>query len=369
MTGNRWLERIEQFGGFEYELAGNTPLRWLLAAVVAVLALFALKLLIRFVISRLQKITAGTATRWDDGLTLTLEATRNLFLVVLALYFGSLVLELPVRAREIMQSVAIVALLIQAAFWGNVLLDFTLERQLKRKMETDAAAATSISAMSFVGRLILWSLVTLLALDNMGIDVTALMTGLGIGGIAVALAAQNILGDLFASISIVLDKPFVLGDFITVGEYMGSVEKIGLKTTRLRSLSGEQLIFSNADLLASRIRNFKRMSERRMVFKVGVTYETPREKLAALPGLIREIVESSGPVRFDRAHFQGFGKSSLDFETVYYVTVPDYNVSMDVQQAINLALLERFSWEGIEFAYAAPTILVANPQPETSSAA
>jgi small-conductance mechanosensitive channel len=369
MNWNPWLERIEQFGWFKYELAGNSPLRWLLAVVVAVLALFALKLLIRLVISRLRKIGAGTATRWDDGLTLTLEATRSLFLVMLALYFGTLVLELPERAREVTQSAAIIALLIQAAFWGNVLLEFALERQLKGKLQTDAAAATSISAMSFVGKLILWSLVILLALDNMGINVTALLTGLGIGGIAVALAAQNILGDLFASMSIVLDKPFVLGDFIIVGEHMGNVEKIGLKTTRLRSLSGEQLIFSNADLLASRIRNCKRMSERRIVFTVRVTYETPHEKLAAIPGMIREIVESCDQVRFDRSHFQGFSASSLDFETVYFVKVPDYNVYMDVQQAINLGLLDKFAREGIEFAYPTQTIRVARPQAETSAAA
>jgi small-conductance mechanosensitive channel len=167
----------------------------------------------------------------------------------------------------------------------------------------------------------------------------------------VALAAQNILGDLFASLSIVLDKPFVMGDFIIVGSQMGTVEKVGLKTTRVRALSGEQLIFANTDLLQSRIQNFKRMQERRVVFTIGVLYETPREKLAEIPRIIREIVESQDGTRFDRSHFKEFGDFSLNFETVYYVQVPDYNVYMDVQQAINLAMFERLAAEGIEFAY------------------
>jgi len=196
----------------------------------------------------------------------------------------------------------------------------------------------------------------------MGVDITALIAGLGIGGIAVALALQNVLGDLFASLSIVLDKPFVIGDFIIVDDLLGTVEHIGLKTTRVRSLFGEQLVFSNSDLLNSRIRNYKRMHERRIVFSLGVTYQTPYEKLAAIPDIIREIIELQEQVRFDRAHFKEYGDFALEFEIVYYMLVPDYNAYMDTQQAINLALYERFEKEGISFAYPTQTLYVSAEQ-------
>jgi small-conductance mechanosensitive channel len=201
--------------------------------------------------------------------------------------------------------------------------------------------------------------VLLVALDNLGIDVTALVAGLGIGGVAVALSVQNILGDLFASLSIILDKPFVIGDFLIIDDYMGSVEYVGLKTTRVRSLSGEQLIFSNSDLLKSRIRNYGRMFERRVVFSIGVTYDTPREKLRRIPGIIQKAIEAEDKTRFDRSHFMKYGDYSLQFETVYYVLSADYNSYMDIQQAIYFAIHEAFEQEQIEFAYPTQTLFVA----------
>ncbi|MGE3526922.1 MAG: mechanosensitive ion channel family protein, partial [Gemmatimonadales bacterium] len=183
--------------------------------------------------------------------------------------------------------------------------------------------------------------------------------GLGVGGVAVALALQKILGDLFASLAIVLDKPFVLGDFIIVDDYLGSIENIGLKTTRVRSLSGEQLVFSNSDLLGSRIRNYGRMFERRVVFSIGVIYQTTKEQLQAIPGIIRTAIEAQDKTRFDRSHFQKYGDFSLDFETVYYVKSPDYNIYMDIQQAINLQIFEEFGKRGIEFAYPTQTLFVS----------
>ena len=192
-------------------------------------------------------------------------------------------------------------------------------------------------------------------------DFTGILAGLGIGGLALALAVQNILGDLFASLSIVLDKPFVVGDFLAVGEHLGSVEKIGLKTTRLRSLSGEQLVFSNTDLLNSRVRNFGRMFERRVVFTLGVTYQTPRDKLKLIPRIIREAVEAQQNTRFDRSHFSQYGDFSLNFESVYYVLSRDYNQYMDIQQSIYLAIHEGFEAEGIEFAYPTQTLFLEHP--------
>jgi small-conductance mechanosensitive channel len=172
---------------------------------------------------------------------------------------------------------------------------------------------------------------------------------------------QNILGDLFASLSIVIDKPFVAGDFIIIDDFMGSVEHVGLKTTRIRSLGGEQIVFSNSDLLKSRLRNYKRMRERRIVFKFGLTYDTPPERLEQVPGIVRRIIEGQKQVRFERAHFAAFGESSLDFEVVFWMTTPDYNAYMDVQQAINLALMRELAGIGAEFAFPTRTLLVEGP--------
>jgi small-conductance mechanosensitive channel len=231
-------------------------------------------------------------------------------------------------------------------------VDYYLNVSQRRKLEKNTARITTLRAAGFIVKLVLAVLATILILDNIpGVKITPLIASLGISGIAVALAVQNILSDLFASLSIVLDKPFVIDDFIIVDNYMGTVEHIGLKTTRLRSLSGEYLVFSNNDLLKSRIRNYTRMHERRVVFSIGVTYQTPLEKLKQIPATIRKIIESQEAVRFDRAHFQGYGDFALKFEVVYYVLNPDYNRYMDIQQSVNMAIFESFEKEGIDFAY------------------
>jgi small-conductance mechanosensitive channel len=227
---------------------------------------------------------------------------------------------------------------------------------VQRLRQEDPAGATTLTALTVLARIGLWAALLLLALDNVGIDITTLVAGLGIGGVAIALATQNILGDLFASLSIVLDKPFVVGDFIIVGDLLGTVEHVGLKTTRVRSLSGEQLVFSNADLLGSRIRNYKRMVERRIVFSLGVTYQTSEEQLASIPGMLRGIIAAEPGVRFDRAHFKEYGDSALTFEVVYFVLDPDYNVYMDTQERINFAIFRRFAGDGIDFAYPTRTV-------------
>ena len=250
------------------------------------------------------------------------------------------------------------ALVIQMTLWAAALVDYFLDRSRRAAPEEESAARkTTLNAAGFVLKLILAAIAVLLMLDNIpGVEITALVASLGIGGIAVALAVQNILSDLFASLSIVLDKPFVIGDFIIVDGYLGTVEHIGLKTTRLRSLSGEQLVFSNNDLLQSRVRNYKRMAERRIVFSFGVTYQTPADKLERIPELIRRLIESQETVRFDRAHFQGYGDFALNFEVVYYVLDPDYNRYMDIQQAINLEIFRTFRQEDVEFAYPTRTL-------------
>ena len=248
-------------------------------------------------------------------------------------------------------------------------INYLVIRWKNQQIEEDAGMATAVGVVSFLAKLGLWVVLALTALGTLGIQVAPFVASLGIGGVAVALALQNVLSDLLASMSIVLDKPFIVGDFISVGDLSGSVEYVGLKTTRVRSISGEQLVFSNSDLLASRIRNYGRMSERRVAFSIGVVYDTPSPVLAQIPQLIREAVESRENARFDRSHLKSFGASSVDFETVYYMEVPDYAAYMDTQQAINLQIVNRFAEQGIEFAFPTRTIHVVGGLPGTGGTA
>ncbi|MBI4545411.1 MAG: mechanosensitive ion channel family protein [Gemmatimonadetes bacterium] len=340
----------------DWTFYGNPLGDWAAALVVAAGLVAGLALLRRLAIRYLGRLARQTDNQWDDLAADVLRRTRFFFLLALGTYAGAALLELPPGPWRAVRAVAVLALVLQGAFWGNVVISFYVSREARRRLEEDAAGATTINALGFLGRLLLWAVLLLLGLDNLGVDITALVAGLGVGGIAVALAVQNILGDLFASLSIVLDRPFRIGDFIIVDDLMGTVEHIGLKTTRLRSLSGEQIVFSNADLLRTRVRNFKRMYERRVVFSVGVTYDTPYERLAAIPGMIRDIIEAQHRTRFDRSHFKAFGAFSLDFEVVYYVLDPDYNVYMDVHQSVNLEIFRQFAAEGIDFAYPTQTL-------------
>ncbi len=326
--------------------------------------LLVLRLVEQVLIVRADRLAQKTHTIIDDVVTGALRKTKLLYLVVVSVFAGSAVLSLSPSVRSILWTMTIVATLIQAGIWLSAALRIWLEKY--RKDEADGANRMTMNALSFLGRVALWATIVLLVLDNLGVDVTALVAGLGIGGVAIALAIQNILGDLFASLSIILDKPFVLGDFVVVGEMAGSVEHIGIKTTRIRSISGEQLVFSNADLLVSRIRNFGRMQQRRVVFTLGVTYQTAAEQLEMIPSIIREVVEAQENTRFDRSHFASYGDFSLNFETVYYVESADYALHMDVQQAINLALYRRFADQNIEFAYPTQTLLVEKQQPRPS---
>ncbi|MGK2962532.1 MAG: mechanosensitive ion channel family protein [Gemmatimonadaceae bacterium] len=351
------MESITLF--LDTQLWNNTVRQWLIAAGVGAAAFVVMKLVLRVVCNRLESISKRTKAIWDDVVVHTLRKTSWAFLLVVAISAASSLLTLPGRNSRLIALAAVLAFLIQAGIWITSGLGIWLDRYGERQRERgEFGSATTVTAMVFAAKLLAWTLVLLVALDNFGIDVTALIAGLGIGGIAIALALQNILKDLFASLSIVLDKPFVLGDFLIVDDHMGNVEHIGLKTTRIRSLWGEQVVFSNNDLLSSRLRNFGRMAQRRVIFGIGVTYQTPRDKLIRIPEIIREAITSQSPVRFDRSHFKNYGDFSLNFESVYYVLASDFNTYMDVQQAVNLRIHERFEEEGIEFAYPTQTVFL-----------
>lgn len=341
------------------EYLGNPAWLWLVSLAVACVVL------VLGLVLRARLVAALRARAELDFVALGLRLAERSWLAVLllAVQAGASLLELPPRGARAVEAVTTTAVFLQLGIWGNVAVGWAVEREVRRRVADDAAAATTLAGLSYLARFALWTVLVLLLLDNLGVRVTALVAGLGIGGVAVALALQNVLGDLFASLAITLDKPFQIGDFIIVDQYLGTVEHIGLKTTRIRSLWGEQIVFSNNDLLQSRIRNFKRMAERRVVFTVGVVYQTPYDKLVRIPQLLREVVERQPNVRFDRAHFKEYGDSALVFEVVYYVLDPDYAVYMDTQQAINLEIFRRFEEEGIEFAYPTRTVYVHSARP------
>ncbi len=340
----------------EQLLRNKAPYAWLLAAAIAA-AVIAAVWLARAVAARLiTRVARRTDLKLDDALVASVRATKLWLLTPLAVYAGASALEIPARLDRLLENIAMVALVAQFAVWVNRWLLQWLALRAEAARAIDPAATTTVNLLGFVGRVLVWAMALLIALDQLGFNVTALVAGLGIGGIAVALAVQNILGDLFASMAIVLDKPFQVGDFIIVGDKPGVVEKVGLKTTRVKSLWGEQYVFANAQLLNSQIRNYKKMQERRIVFGVGVTYETPLEKLRAVPGWLRAAVEAQPDVRFDRAHFKEYADFSLNFEIVYYVLSPDFGKYMDRQQAINLAIFEKFAAEGVQFAYPTRTL-------------
>jgi len=356
----------------------NGAAEWAMASLLTIGVLLGL-LLARMIAQRVLKALADQerAAPLHHILTAMLEATRLWLLFPIALFCGASVLETPARIDGAINKLVVIALLLQAALWLNALIGFWLSGAIEKRRGTDASAVTALALMHFVARVVVWAMMLLVILNHMGFNVSALVTGLGVGGVAVALAVQNILGDLFASLSIVLDKPFVIGDFIVVGDAMGRVEHIGLKTTRVRALGGELIVFSNADLLKSRIHNFKLMPERRMAFKVMVDYATPTDKLAMIPEMLRQLVLEHGEaVRFDHAHFIEIGEAALTFETVYFVRDPEKNNHMDIQQAINLQLLRRFAQQGIEIVHSTRIVQwregPANPAagaPEKSSKA
>lgn len=347
----------------DFEFLGLTVAGWLHLVGLWLLLTLAGLFIRRVSFGRFERLAERTNNRIDDVVAALLRGTRVWFLAIVALYVAVSLRTEDAPIFPTIERIVFLGLVVQFGLWGNALIAMAAEWYTTRR-EEDAAQVTAARAMGLVGKIILWSVVFLMALDNFGVDITALVAGLGIGGIAVALAVQNVLQDILAYVSIVADQPFVYGDFLVVGEFSGTVEHIGIKTTRIRSLSGEQLVFSNNDLLSSRVRNYKRMNERRVVFKVGVEYDTPHEKLKAIPDMIRAIVEEQQNVRFDRSHLQAFGDFSINYEIVYFMLVPDYLVYMDTQQAINLAIHEQFEREGIAFAFPTQTIHLARNEAE-----
>lgn len=327
----------------------NSLSQWLIAAGTAGVVLTGLWIAKTALHRRLAISAPRTRLVWDDLLAAALRQTKLFFVVILALFLGSRTLQLPPQATDLFEKIFILALIIQVSIWGAAIITVYVGCLVKASAD-DGGRAMTVKAMGFAGKLVFFTLTLIWGLDNLGVNITTLIAGLGVGGIAVALALQSVLGDLFASLSIVMDKPFVIGDFIVVGDENGTIENIGLKTTRVRALTGEQLIFPNNNLLQSRIHNYKRMAERRVEFQFHVAYGTPLEKLKKISQITREVITAAGNTRLDRVNLKTLGESSLDFEAAYIVLSADYNQFMDIQERVNFGLLERLKADNIAFA-------------------
>jgi small-conductance mechanosensitive channel len=340
----------------------NSLTSWLVAGgifIVALSVLVGLRVVVRRYAERLR---ATTRTELLEIPLLVLSRTAVLFITIVALYAGAQALELGTRVQRFMNSLLTIAFFWQLGVWFAAAVRIWIERRRQFSSAENRAALGSLGIIRFIANVVIWTLVMLATLDNLGVNITALVAGLGVGGVAVALALQNVLGDLFASLSIALDRPFVVGDFLAVDTFLGSVENIGIKSTRLRSLDGEQIIISNGDLLKSRVRNFGRMVERRVQFATAVAYGTPLEDIEKIPAWIREFIEGEKDGRFDRSHFLRHGDRALEFESVYYVLSADYNKYMDIQQSINLKLHRRLQERGIAFSIAPQGVIASGAE-------
>ncbi|WP_168196663.1 mechanosensitive ion channel family protein [Bdellovibrio sp. ZAP7] len=339
------------------EMNRGTGFGWLLMLGIALVGAIVIKAILKFAEARLVKYITKYQGIWDDIVLQCLGATKALVLFFWILH--PLVQSTQAtNGKKIVLLLFVLASSLQIALWGLRCIHLWRDDVVKKRMKTDRESASAIRLIaSGIQGLFLISLV-LVGLSNLGVDIAALIAGLGVGGIAVALAAQNILGDLFASLSILLDKPFVVGDFIVSKGDMGTVETIGIKTTRLRSLSGEELIFSNKDLLESRVKNFKRMWERRAVMNFNIGYLTDTAKLEEIPKWVKQFVDEDSLLRFDRCHLMNFDEASLKYEIVFWVKDPDFNKYFDSQQTLMLKMLRRFDEEGITFSMGARPFLM-----------
>ncbi len=350
---------------------GNTVYNYVVAIGIFIVGIIILTIFKKIILSRLKKWSEKTVTTVDDFLVKEIEKAVVPVLYIVIFYLAFKSLTFPDKTVAITDKVLIV---FATFFFIRVItstLKYSLNSYVKRRTPEEADAERrlkQINGITLIISFVIWSVGFVFLLDNFGFKISAVIAGLGIGGIAIALAAQAILGDLFSYFVIFFDRPFEIGDFINLGgEFVGTIEYIGIKTTRIRSLSGEQIVISNTDLTSSRVRNYKRMERRRVVFKLGVIYQTTSKQLAEISAIVKNIIEEQPDATFDRGHFQSYGDFSLNFEFVYYVLSSDYNKYMDTQQAINLKVYEEFEKQGIEFAYPTQTLFVSKNASEDTA--
>ncbi|MCF4998758.1 mechanosensitive ion channel [Pseudomonas syringae] len=345
----------------DHSVLGISLANWIFAICAAVLSFIMTRTAIRLVFNKVQAKSAAGNGHLTYIAGQVLASTSNTLLLLASILVGVGILDLPERWLSRVSSLWFVVAALQVGLWVNCAMALGLRRYFSRHSSTGVIQASALATLSLWGaRVLLWAVVLLAMLSNVGVNITAFVASLGVGGIAVALAVQNILGDVFASLSIAVDKPFEVGDFIVVGSLAGTVEHVGLKTTRIRSLGGEQIVMANADMIGSTIQNYKRLQERRIVFEFRLTYDCSADQIRQITQRVEEIIKSEDNARFDRCHFRSFGENALEFETVYIVLDASYNVYMDVQQRINLQIMEAIADLDANFAFPSRTVYVAS---------
>jgi small-conductance mechanosensitive channel len=347
---------LRNLGAAKQVLLGNSLTDWLIAAIVAAAVWSGLSILRRLMAARYKRYASAQHRLPLRLITYLIGNTKQFLFFGLALYAAQATLTLTLSQQRIVAKFVLILVLLQVGLWAGRSVRFYLEIK-EQERGADRGFAGSLDIINFVALVLIWSLTILVALDNLGVNITALLAGLGVGGVAVALALQNVLGDLFASLAIALDKPFVVGDSLVIDTFVGTVERIGIKTTRLRSETGEQIILSNADILKSRVRNYGRAQEQRAIASLRVNFETAVEKLQAIPKLLEGIVREQAHARFDRCHLKTIGDNALCFELSYFVQQPSLHPLLDLQQAVNLRIIEEFRRLGVEFAYPAQRVV------------
>lgn len=347
----------------ETRLAKNSLLEWTVAVLLFLAVMGAVrvaKMIAGRLLAKRHAPEAGTDHRpWIE----VVYATGWSLYLAIGLSVARLAVELPARGEKLLTAFISILIGIQVARWAQAILGALLETWARRQ-GNDARSLTAAAGIRFIGRLVIWVLITLLVLANLGVKLTAVVAGLGVGGVAAALAVQSILGDVFAGLFMYFDRPFDIGDFVVFGDISGSIRSIGLRTTRINSISGEQVVMPNGDLAKRAIRNYGRLQERRILFTLGIEYGVSREKVELARNILEEVVRGQPDIRFDRAHFKGFGAYSLDFEVVYFVLGGDYNLYMDRQQAMYLEIYRRFEAEGISFALPTQTLHYVGGPPD-----
>lgn len=349
MSLHEWFEQI---------FSAKDLMSWLVTSILILFSTLTIKLILRLITARLRLLTERTASVWDDVGVDLIEGVNGAVVFAWLFFVSTKALSPSAFMQKTIWIIVVVLTIFQIGIWGHHLIRSWRNAVLNKKIEDDPSSSAAIGLLYTTIQVSFIAVIVLIGLSNLGIDIGALLAGLGVGGIAVALAAQNVLGDLLASLSIVLDKPFVVGDFIVAGNEKGTIEHIGIKTTRLRSVSGEELILSNKDLLESRIHNHKRMWRRRAVINFGVVYSTSTEVLQAIPIWVKTFVEQHEKLLFDRCHFVKFGESSLDFELVFFVLDSDYSLYMDFQQRLLIDIFRKLSEENVDFAYPTQSLFV-----------
>jgi small-conductance mechanosensitive channel len=343
---------------FQWSFLGNTGKQYFTALGIIIGSVIILKFFKFILVKKLKALALKSQTKLDDLVIKIFDDIGWPFYVLIAAYLGLRMLIFGSIVQKVLSYVILIAVMYYVVKVAQDVIDYAIQRFVEKR-QTKEEADPIIYLLGTIAKVALWIIAVLFIISNLGFNVTSLVAGLGIGGIAVALALQNILSDVFSSFSIYFDKPFQPGEFITVGENMGTVKRIGIKSTRLESITGEELIIPNRELTAARVQNYKRVQKRRLIFNFSVTYQTSAKKLKSVKEAVKAIIEKTPLADFDRVHFKEYGNSGLVFEVSYFIKTADYNKYMDVREEVNIAIKEAVEKEGVDFAYPTSTVYLA----------